>query len=308
MSQTALWTMFALLVGAIFVVDLMFVQGKSEERPTFKKSVLVTAFYASLAIFFGIWTYRFMGAEQGMQFFAAYVVEQSLSMDNLFVFILIFASFKVPQHLQRRVLFWGVVGAILMRAFFIFFGIELLHRIHWMIYVFGATLVFAGLKSLFSKEEAEENVEKPRYLKAIKRVTEGFHGQDFFVKQGGKLFATPLFLTLISIEVSDVIFAVDSIPAVLSISNDPFIVYSSNIFAIMGLRSLFFVISDLMKYLRFLNYGLGIILIFVGCKMLVSNHIVIPISISLLTILGILVLTFIASYFFKQDSAKTGAH
>lgn len=300
-SQTLLWYLLAAFVVFILLFDLFVVEGKAGAAPPFRRSLAATLFYVALAVAFGGWAYVSLGPDLGLQFFAGYIVEQSLSMDNLFVFILIFKSFKVPANLQRRVLFWGVVGAIILRALFIFFGIELLQRIHWMMYVFGAALVFAGLKSFFNKDdEAPEHITRPKFLKGFKRITETFHSHKFLVWQNGKLHATPLLLTLITVEVSDVIFAIDSIPAVLSISKDPFIVYSSNIFAIMGLRSLFFVIADLMTYLRFLNYGLGVILTFVGVKMLIVDYVHIPTGLSLLFIIGVLTATFLGSFLFKE--------
>ena len=288
---------------AVLILDLGLFQ-KSGAEPSFRKSALLTLFYVALAGCFGLWIWSSMGAELAMQFYAGYIVEQSLSMDNLFVFILIFQNFKVPPQLQRRVLFWGIIGALLMRAIFIFFGIALLQHLHWMIYVFGAVLIWAGYKSLRTKEDDEESFTPPAFLRRLKRITDAFHEHRFVVLHNGKWHGTPLLLTLITVEISDVVFAIDSIPAVLSISKDPFIVYSSNIFAILGLRSLFFVIAGLMKYLHYLNVGLGLILMFVGSKMLLDGTIHVSIATSLSVIMGILTVTLIASLLKSRASEK----
>ena len=229
-----------------------------------------------------------------------YLVEESLSVDNLFVFLLLFTYFAVPDHYQHRVLFWGIVGAVIMRGVFIAAGITLLENLHWVIYIFGAFLVYTGIRLTRQKEKEMEPENNP-VLKVFRRfvpITDKYHGNRFFVKDMGKRLATPLLVVLIVIETTDIVFATDSVPAVLAITRDPFIVYTSNIFAILGLRALYFALAAAIKRLRYLNYGLAVILTFLGVKMIISAeffHIEIPVLASLGVVLGILALTAIAS-------------
>jgi tellurite resistance protein TerC len=237
------------------------------------------------------------GYEKAMEFLAAYLVEKSLSMDNLFVFLMIFTYFGVSPLYQHKVLFWGIIGALIMRAIFIFAGVALIQKFNWIIYVFGAFLIYTGIK-LATEKEKEIHPEKNPILKLFRRmmpVTSEFHEGKFFIKRDGRSWATPLFVVLIVIETTDVIFAVDSIPAVLAISHDPFIVYSSNVMAILGLRALYFALAGLMYLFRFLNYGLAIILSFVGVKMLITNFYKMPIGLALGFIGAILAVSIILS-------------
>ena len=245
------------------------------------------------------------GKIKALEFLTGYVIEYSLSVDNIFVFILIFTYFAVKAEYQHRVLFWGILGALIMRAIFIFAGVALINRFHWIVLIFGGFLVYTGIHMLFQKETAvdpEKNV-IVKFFKKFLPVSDSYHGDQFFIKQNNKLFATPLFLVLLVIESSDLIFAVDSIPAILAISKDSFIVYTSNIFAIMGLRSLYFAISGIMGYFRFLKVGLAFVLSFVGSKMLLAFFgLEIHIVVSLLLIIMILAISILVSVLIKPDN------
>lgn len=259
-----------------------------------------SAFWIALALFFNVGIYYYFGSEAALSFLTGYLIEKSLSIDNLFVFIMIFSYFRTPKHLQHKVLFWGILGAIIMRAVFIAAGITLIHYFESVLYLFAAFLIYAGVKMAFKSEEDEMDPEHNPVLKVIKKfvpVTNEYHGQKFFVNIDKKLWATPLFIVLMSIETTDVIFALDSIPAILAITQDPFIVYTSNIFAILGLRALFFALADLMTLFHFLHYGLAFILTFIGIKMLAAAWIHIPtpiaLSVTLVSLLASIVLSII---------------
>ena len=224
------------------------------------------------------------------------MIELSLSVDNLFVFLLIFRFFQVPAGHQHKVLFWGILGALIMRAVFIAAGVGLIQRFHWIIYVFGAFLVYSGIK-LFFQEEAEIHPEKNPVLRLFRRfvpVTKDYEGNKFFVRRAG-LYATPLFVVLLVVETTDLLFAVDSIPAILAITRDAFIVYTSNVFAILGLRSMYFALSGMMEMFRYLHYGLSLVLVFVGAKMLLSYYLEIPTPVALAAVAGVLAISVIAS-------------
>jgi tellurite resistance protein TerC len=232
-----------------------------------------------------------------MEFFAGYVIEYSLSIDNLFVFMLIFRFFSVPREYEHKALFWGILLALITRAVFILAGVALINTFHWIIYVFGAFLIYTGIKLALNKQ-TEVHPDKNIAIKLLRYfvpVTKDFHGAKFFIVENGKRYATPMVAVLLALETTDIIFAIDSIPAVLAISKDPFIVYTSNVFAILGLRSLFFAISGLMKLFHLLHYGLAAILSFVGVKMLIENIYHVPVGISLAVICGILVVSIVAS-------------
>lgn len=239
-------------------------------------------FWVSLAAAFAVLVYFWRGRTSALDFTTGYLIEESLSVDNLFVFLLIFRYFKVPGHYQHKVLFWGIIGALVMRLAFIVLGVALIHRFEWIIYLFGAFLVYTGVK-LFRSEGAEVHPENNPVLKWLRKfipVTKDYVKGKFFVRENG-LYATPLLLVLIVIETTDVLFATDSIPAVLAITRDPFIVFTSNVFAILGLRSLYFALAGMMEVFHFLHYGLAVILSFIGVKMLVSHYYVIPTHIAL---------------------------
>jgi tellurite resistance protein TerC len=241
--------------------------------------------------------YYFRGQEKALEFLAAYLIEESLSIDNLFVFLLIFKYFGIPTQYEHKALFWGILGALVLRAVFIIAGVALIAKFHWVIYVFGVFLIITAIKIVFEKDK-EIHPEKNPVLKLLHRimpVDSGFNGGKFFLKREGRWVATPMFAVVLLLETTDVIFAVDSIPAVLAISADPFIVYTSNVFAILGLRSLFFAISGIMRLFHYLHYGLAIVLSFVGIKMLLSNIYKIPIVVSLGIIAATVALSIVAS-------------
>ena len=248
-----------------------------------------------------------MGKEKAFEFLTGYLIEKSLSIDNLFVFIMLFTFFDVKPKYQHKVLFWGILGALVLRAIFIFAGVALISKFHWIIYVFGGFLVYTGIKMLFHKDEKIEP-DKNILVKLFKRffpVTEKMHEGKFFVKINAKTFATPLFVVLLVVEFTDLIFAVDSIPAILAVSNDTFIIFTSNVFAILGLRALYFALAGITKYFYYLKYGLSAILVFVGVKMVIVGFYKIPIIYSLFTILGILTLSIVISLIFpKKEKAE----
>jgi tellurite resistance protein TerC len=304
-NETILWLVFAVLVPAVLILDLGVFHRKAHAEKT-REALLWSAFWISLALLYAVAVYFMLGREKGFNFLTAYVVEESLSMDNLFVFMLLFSTFCVPAKYQHRVLFWGIVGAMVMRALFIFTGLVILEKLHWVIYIFGAFLVYTGIKMSMKKEQ-EIDPRKNIFLRLACRylpVHESFVEGRFFTRLNGKLMATPLFLVLIVVESTDVVFAVDSIPAVLAISHDPFIVYTSNIFAILGLRSLFFAIAGATRKLKYLSYGLSAILVFLGAKMLGSGFFKVPVAISLSVVIGILALSAIASVIWRDQTME----
>jgi tellurite resistance protein TerC len=266
--------------------------------------------WIGLALLFNLGIYFFRGSELALSFLAGYLIEKSLSVDNLFVFLLIFSYFSVPPKYQHKVLFWGILGALIMRAIFIFAGIELIRRFHWIIYVFGPFLIFTAIRMLVKKEK-EIHPEKNPALKLLRRlisVTHDYEDGRFFVRRSDGIWATPLFVVLVVVETTDLIFAVDSIPAILAVTSDPFIVYTSNVFAILGLRALFFALAGAMRLFRYLPYGVAAILAFVGVKMILSEIYRIPIGIALGIIGGMLAVSMLASVFLpngdKQGTPK----
>lgn len=296
MHSNMWWLAFAIMIFILLALDIAVFNRKSHEIKL-KEAVLWSAFWITLALLFNIVVYVFYGHESALQYLTAYLVEKSLSMDNLFVFLMIFSFFKVPQRYQHKVLFWGIIGALIMRLFFIYAGITLINKFHWIIYIFGVMLIYSGIKMVKDKE-AEIHPEKNRVLKLFRKfmpTTSKYHGGHFFIRLDGVLHATPLFVVMIVIETSDLIFAVDSIPAVLAISNDTFIVYTSNIMAILGLRALFFALAGVMNIFEFLHYGLSAILVFVGVKMVIANFYKIDIFVSLGVIFSILCISIAAS-------------
>jgi tellurite resistance protein TerC len=264
-----------------------------------------TIVWVSLAAMFGAGIWYFMGRQAALEFAAGYLVEEALSVDNLFVFVMIFSYFKVPKALQHRVLFWGILGALVMRGAMIGTGALLIARVHWIIYAFGAFLVITGIRMAFHDESDIEPESNP-FLKLVRRllpVTKQFDGPHFFVMDGGVRAATPLFVVLVLVETTDLLFALDSIPAIFAVTRDPFLVYTSNVFAILGLRALYFLIANVIVQFHYLKYGLSIVLAFVGSKMLLSTVYPIPIGTSLLVIAGVLVLSVVASLVFPAPPA-----
>jgi tellurite resistance protein TerC len=295
--ENILWIVFAVIVPVVLLLDLLVFQRKAHTLKI-KEALWGTAAYFGLALAFGAVIYYFLGSSQAVTYFTGYIVELSLSMDNLFVFILIFASFCVPDQYQHRVLFWGIIGALVMRAAFIFAGVAVLEALHWVIYIFGAFLVYTGVKIATKKEGGTDPKKNLLFRLSCKYlpVTSDYRGSKFFCRENLRMMATPLFLVLIVIESTDVVFAVDSIPAILSITTDRFLIYSSNIFAILGLRSLYFAIHHATNKLTYLNYGLAAILVLLGVKMLGSSWFEIPVPVSLGAVVGILGIAALASY------------
>lgn len=282
MKEMLPWILFNAFVITMIALDLGIFRRKAH-KVSFREALAWSGIWILLALVFNGWVYYSMGQEKALEFLTGYLIEKSLSIDNIFVFVLIFSFFKVPEEYRYRVLAWGVIGALAMRAIFIALGSILISQFHWIIYVFGAFLAFTGYKML-KKSAGEMHPEDNPFVRwFIKKgkVSDGYHGNKFFVTLNGKKLATPLFLCLLSIEFTDLIFAVDSIPAIFAITNDTFIVYTSNVFAILGLRSLYFALEGIITKFPYLRYGLAIVLIFIGCKMLLVDVYKMPVYISL---------------------------
>ncbi len=292
------WALFLVFIAAMLALDLGVFHKHAHEIAR-KEALLWSAAWIGIAILFNLGVYAFQGSEAGLQWTTGYVIEKSLAVDNIFIFILIFSTFAVPAIYQHRVLFWGIVGALIMRAILIAAAGVLLGTLHWIIYVFGVFLIITGIKFLRSHEEAP-SLEKNRLVRVAKRfwpVTEGYEGQKFFTRRNGVLFATPLFLVLLLIESTDLVFAVDSIPAIYAVTDDPFIVFTSNILAILGLRSLYFVLAGYLSGFTYLKPALAAILVFVGTKMLLIDVYKLNPLVSLAVIIGILAIAVAASIF-----------
>ena len=300
------WIGFHIFIFLMLALDLGVFHKHTHKVPV-KEAVIWSIVWISLAMTFNLFVFLEFGKTKALEFLTGYVIEYSLSVDNIFVFILIFSYFAVKDQYQHKILFWGIIGALVMRGVFIFAGVALITRFHWIVIIFGGFLVFTGIRMLFQKETEIDPEKNPivRFFKRFLPVTDTLHGDKLFVRQNHRLYATPLFLVLLIIESSDLIFAVDSIPAILAISHDRFIVYTSNIFAIMGLRSLYFAIAGIMGYFRFLKIGLAFVLTFVGLKMLAAYFkFEIPIVLSLLIIITILVISILASVVIKENDRK----
>lgn len=295
------WIGFLVFVMLMLILDLGVFHRNSHEVKV-KEALIWSGVWISLALLFNYGLYLYMGKEKALEFLAGYLIEKSLSVDNLFVFIMLFSYFNVSPKYQHKVLFWGIIGALVLRAIFIFAGVALISKFHWIIYLFGVFLLFTGAKMLFHDDKEVEPDKNPlvRLFKRFFPVTDSMSGGRFFVKINAKRFATPLFIVLLIVEFTDLIFAVDSIPAILAVSNDTFIIFTSNVFAILGLRSLYFALAGITKYFHYLKYGLSVILIFIGVKMLIVDLYKIPIVYSLLTIVGILAVSVLLSVVFPQ--------
>lgn len=305
-NSIALWVGFNAFVLVMLALDLGVFHRKSHEIK-FKEAITWSAVWIALALIFNVGVWHYFGEVKAIEFLTGYLVEKSLSVDNIFVFVLIFSAFQVPAQYQHRVLFWGVLGALIMRAIFIFAGISLITKFHWIIYVFGAFLIYTGYK-IARDEGTKINISESPVLKFIRKyipVTNEFSGPKFLIKQNSKWHATPLLLVLVLVETTDLIFAVDSIPAILAITSDPFIVYTSNVFAILGLRSLYFALAGSLKYFTYLHYGLAAILVFVGIKMLISDFYKFDPFVSLGIITLILAASVAASFIWKKKEPET---
>lgn len=289
---------FNVFVAAMLALDLGLFRRKSHVIRV-REALIWSGVWVSLAMAFNGLVYFWKGKEAALQFLAGYLIEESLSVDNLFVFLLVFSYFKVAPHVQHKVLFWGIIGAALMRATLILLGTALITRFEWVMYIFGAFLVITGAKLGLSGEDGEQvdPGANPvvRLVRRLMPITETYHDDRFFVRQDNKLFATPLFIVLVVVETTDLVFALDSIPAIFAVTTDPFIVYTSNIFAILGLRSLYFALAGMMELFHYLRYGLAFILSFVGVKMLVNKLYHIPIGVALGVIALVLALSVVAS-------------
>lgn len=296
MVQFSWWIWFHLFVFIMLALDLG-VFHRHENEISVKESLFWTFVWISLALIFNLGVYKFMGPKEAYEFLTCYVLEKSLSIDNIFVMTIIFGYFKVQPRYQHRVLFWGILGALVMRIIFILGGVTLINHFHFVLYIFGAFLVFTGIKMFFSGEK-EMNPEKSLIYKISKKffkMTNHFEGNKFFVKKSTRYYITPLFMVLLIIESTDVIFALDSIPATLSVTKNPFIAYTSNIFAILGLRSLYFAFAGVVGLFRFLSYALSAVLIFIGSKMLLANVLEISTGLSLAIVIGTISISVIAS-------------
>ena len=284
------WTLFGALVLAMLALDLSTLR-RSEGEQSLRSAILWSVAWIGLGIGFGGVVFALYGSEAALTYYTAYALEKSLSVDNIFVFVLIFAELQIPPTEQRRVLYWGVLGALVMRAIFIALGVFLLARFHWIIYPFAALILFAAIRILFGQEKERQVVVNAcavcgTWVARIVPITPVLWGHHFWVRQHGRLLATPLFIALVLVEVTDAVFALDSIPAVFAVTHDPFLIYTSNIFAMLGLRSLYILLGGVVSRLRYLRYGLAFILAFVGVKMLLGEVVEIPAWMSLSIILG----------------------
>ena len=304
-ESTILWGGFNLFVLGMLALDLGIFHRRAHVVKV-REALIWTAVWITLSMAFNLFVYHYLGKEKALEFFTAYLIEKSLSIDNIFVMIMIFGYFQVPQEYQHKVLFWGILGALVMRVIFILAGIELIHKFHWLIYVFGGFLVFTCIRTVSSGDQNLHPEQNPlmKLARRIFPVTEKFEEDKFFIRRSGKLWATPLFLVVVLIEGTDLIFAVDSIPAILAISDDSFIVYTSNVFAILGLRSLYFALAGIEKYFQYLKYGLAAVLVFVGIKMCLTDIYKIPVEISLIVIVFILTIAMLASVIFRKPEQK----
>ncbi len=305
MNELIFWILFNVFVVVMLVLDLA-VFHRKPHAVKFREALGFSIMWVALAAAFAVFVFYWRGRATSLEFITGYLVEESLSVDNLFVFLLIFRYFRVPTNYQHKVLFWGILGALVMRGIFILAGVSLIRRFHWIIYIFGAFLIYTGAR-LLRPQEQEIHPEQNPVLKMFRRwmpVTPDYVGGKFTVRQPG-LFATPLLLVLIVVETTDVLFAADSIPAVLAITRDPFIVYTSNVFAILGLRSLYFALAGMMEAFHLLHYGLAAILMFIGVKMLLSSFYPIATEYALLVVGAVLMISIVGSLLIPQKTRST---
>jgi tellurite resistance protein TerC len=300
-TSLGIWIAFVVFILAVLALDLGVFHKKSH-TVGFKESIIWSGVWVALAMAFNVIIYFWRGQEDSMLFLTGYVIEKSLSIDNLFVFLLIFSYFKIPNQYQHKVLFYGIIGALVMRAFFIWAGIAILEKFTWVIYLFGAFLVFSGIKMMIPHDENADLSESwvVRSAKKFFHTTHELHGDKFFALEDGKKHMTPLFMALIFVEFSDLVFAVDSIPAIIGITNDPFLVFTSNVFAILGLRSLYFALKGFADMFHYLKYGLAVILMFIGVKMLIVHYYHMPIAVTMGVIFSILTISVLVSLYMKK--------
>ena len=303
---------FFVIVIIMICVDMFMLGRKGDSKVSTKEALVWSVIWISIAMLFNLWLYFYLSdkydeniaTQKSLEFLTGYILEKSLAVDNLFVFVMLFAYFKVPEIYQKRVLVYGIFGALILRSIMIVVGATLVSEFHWILYIFGAFLLFSGIK-MFKAGEDSGDIENNFIIKFLRRnfkITDNYHGEKFFVKIDGKTWITPLFVVLIFIEFTDLIFAVDSIPAIFAVTTDPFIVYTSNIFAILGLRALYFILVDMADRFELLKYGLAIILMFIGVKLLIMEFFKIPILLSLGFVIGVLAISIIASI--KKTSKK----
>lgn len=308
-----MWAGFAGLILFLLLVDLIFVGGGKQHKVSLKEAAVWSVIWVSVALLFNfaIWWYldvnsgREIANEKALEFLTGYLIEKALAVDNVFIWLMLFSYFAIPAELQRRVLLFGVLGAIIMRTGMVFAGSWLITQFHWVLYIFGAFLLVTGAKMLWLADKDPDLNKNPllRWIRNHFPITDKLHGEQFFVYQNGIRYLTPLFVVLILVEISDLIFAVDSIPAIFAVTTDPFIVLTSNIFAIMGLRAMYFLLADFADRFAFLKYGLAVILIFIGTKMLLIDLVKIPIGYSLGTVALILISSVILSILYRQRKA-----
>ncbi|ARA77841.1 membrane protein [Pectobacterium brasiliense] len=309
-----LWGSFAAIVIVMLAIDLLYQGRKGSTVMTFKQAAVWSIIWVTLSLLFnaGFWWYLdgTMGREvanaQSLAFLTGYLIEKALAVDNVFVWLMLFGYFAVPPQYQRRVLIYGVLGAIVLRTLMVFGGSWLVTQFQWLLYVFGAFLLFTGLKMALAKEDGGAIGDKPlvRWLRSRLRMTDSIENEKFFVRRNGILYATPLFLVLIMVEISDVIFAVDSIPAIFAVTTDPFIVLTSNLFAILGLRAMYFLLAGVAERFSLLKYGLAVILIFIGTKMMLIDIFHIPVAVSLSVVASILVITMLINVWVNKRAER----
>jgi tellurite resistance protein TerC len=304
MSNTVyLWVGFNIFLLAMLAIDL-FLFHKKSHQVSLREALTMSAGWVGLALAFNVVVYYAFGREKALEFLTGYLMEKSLSVDNIFVFLLIFRYFKVSGADQHDVLFWGVLGALAMRAIFIVLGVSLIREFHWLTYIFGAFLILTGIKLGLEKDKEIHPERNPaiRLFRRFVPVTDTYDGPRFLVKRHGRYFATPLLVVLIVVETTDVVFAMDSIPAIMAISLDPFIVYTSNAFAILGLRALYFALAGIMGFFHYLHYGLAAILVFVGAKMMLADVFKMPIAVALAVVALILGVSIVASLLTRREN------
>jgi len=305
-NQTLLFVLFNAFILGLLALDLGVFHRKAQSV-TMKEAAIWSVVWVVLAGLFNAGVFVVAGTQTGLEFLAGYLIERALSIDNIFVFLIIFSYFGVPPHYQHKVLFWGVLGALFMRSIFILLGATLIARFEWILYIFGVILIISGWKMMVNKS-IEVHPDKNVFIRLARKlftIVPGYDSPRFLIRRGGRWLMTPLFLVLITVETTDVVFAVDSIPAVFGITRDPFIVYSSNVFAILGLRAMYFLLAGMMDSFEYLSYGLSLVLIFIGGKMLLEGVLHIPIGVSLLVVAGILTIAVVGSIL---RTRRLGAH
>ncbi|MFB1115167.1 TerC family protein [Dickeya dadantii] len=309
-----MWGSFAIIVVVMLAIDLFYQGKKGSTVMTFKQAAVWSVIWVALSILFnaGFWWYltgiagREVADAQALAFFTGYLIEKALAVDNVFVWLMLFSYFAIPAQYQRRVLIYGVLGAIVLRTIMVFAGSWLVSQFQWLLYLFGAFLLLTGLKMALAKADDTAIGDKPvvRWLRSHLRMTDNLQGEHFFIRQNGLLYATPLFLVLVMVEISDVIFAVDSIPAIFAVTTDPFIVLTSNLFAILGLRAMYFLLAGVAQKFSMLKYGLAVILIFIGIKMMLIDLFHIPVAISLSVVAAILLVTILINIWVNRRAGR----